>query len=107
TKKISAPHLFVGGLLEEKNTTKIASEAGHRFIKAPDLGRGFGEIILSTNGEGPKIGPFHHRYEAFLLMAEKIHNAECEELEVKAAKCSLSDLAPPSPTPADSSVPCE
>ncbi len=80
------PILFLGGSLGESNTTEVVRESkGRWFAKAPDLGRGVGELYLvpaATNSRAgfTAIGELAVDFKSRALTAKQSPSGRCARL---------------------------
>lgn len=79
------PLLFLGGTVQERNTTRLLSlDSKHFFARTPAFGTGFSEILLSAHGKDFKdkkfvkeIGGLYHSFFSDLLSEKKKAGAQC------------------------------
>jgi hypothetical protein len=79
------PVLFLGGANGERNTTEIISLTNQAFwVKSPDLGRGYSEMIIGKVSEGfsqkqnlKTIGGLSHSFASRILREDSDHSNHC------------------------------
>lgn len=116
------PVLFIGAEIKEPNTERLEALASlvssgatpakapttappvgnSYFIKAADLGRGFGELTLSgdassQNPENQAVswGGLFYGYQAYVLNSGPLKHKECGELDpqAQANRCGLKEIS--------------
>ncbi|MBM4303384.1 MAG: hypothetical protein FJ112_03540 [Deltaproteobacteria bacterium] len=87
TPLTSKPILFIGGELKEQNSIDIEKQGTSFWIKAPDLGRGFGELTVGDfkkdwKGRAPQatIGGLPHSFRSSILKKGKVEFNSCSQI---------------------------
>ncbi|MBI3296131.1 MAG: hypothetical protein HYZ71_15505 [Deltaproteobacteria bacterium] len=92
------PVVFFGGELKEMNSREIVAQGLNNFwLKAPDIGRGVGEMVLSARpeAEGVAIGDLRYYYKPWVLAKPDTMSASCAALNpdnLAPGKCALSEV---------------
>ena len=96
----SKPILFLGGELKEQNSIEVEKRGKYFFVKAPDLGRGFGELAVGKFekdvwGRTPQanLGGLDHSFRAKILKKGDLQFNPCSEILKTTKPQSLSTEA--------------